>query len=420
MSLRRPLLALSLLAAGCATTQAAGPGPAAPAEAAPAPAPEASVQAMFQRELPGELARVPVAGPKRRFTALVEAAGEVTVKEDGEFVDVVVPIGTAQPIECIVYPERVGAGQVFHTVLSRVKEHLQVRAQRPTAVLSLREAPAVVLETVYAGQRDGQTVGGLLKMMVHVDPTLPVLCMHDEPGYAATFQRVVSGLLDSLELGEGQKGRARARYSELHVLRVGQQPVGFDWRAVYEGGQGGRVDENVSSLFMPTSPTEVTFSDSRALSVLDGRGQLIEAVHEEVNNGEQEMALSLERGRVGAKGGTRYGYEGVHSGKKVKGTFTAPRGLTTETAMVEQVRRKLKGDKAGQLAFDIYSPDADPAAPVPVVYRRDGKTPAALTVQVAAMTFTGTTDAQGLLERYALPIGSVKLEAERLHVRGTP
>jgi hypothetical protein len=424
VKLRSSLLVLTCLAAGCATTSASAPAageqpgatqPGANAEASARPASKSreELQALFQRELPA-LKKALVAPPQGGFSGEVEAAGTLSYEKGEGFTQLTVPLTEETDMECFVYEQRINAGAALTGILNHARESVKFRAVRPTDILVLKEAPAVLVETVYSVEQNGQTVGGQLRLMAHADNSVPLVCMLDAPGYAETFKRVATGLAASLQTtGDGFPS---PRFTEVHVLRVKGQPVGFDWRALYEAKREGHtVDENISALLMPQAADQLLASDSTVFALTDAKGQVVELTEEEVGNGELQLQVSLEREKD-----RTYRYEGTHSGKPVKGTFQAPRGLTTEMAMAAAVKERLLSGKAKELSFAIYSPESNPAAPSDMVYRRDGKSPRGLTLQMGGIRLSATADDRGLFERYSVAMGGATMESERVFMQGTP
>jgi hypothetical protein len=231
--LRRALLVLVSLCAACASQSAAtraeapAEAPPAPAEAAPAEAPPAplDVKALFAREVE-PLAPQAFSSPEAGFSGQVEASAPVTVLRGEGYTQLTIPVGTDMPLECFVYDERRDAAGTLQGVVQSVGEELTLRMVRPSGVAVLKEAPALFLELVYSSERDGKPSAGHVKLMVHADNSLPVLCTHDEPGYTESFRRIASGLATALE--PSQPRYPTPRYSEVQVMKVQGLPVGFE------------------------------------------------------------------------------------------------------------------------------------------------------------------------------------------------
>jgi hypothetical protein len=188
-------------------------------------------------------------------------------------------------------------------------------------------------------------------------------------------------------------------------------------KAIYEAEtKGHAISETMSAMLLPRSATELVSNDSTTSAITDAKGQLLEMEYAKVENGELQVRASAKKEK-----GSTWRYEGTHSGKKLQGTFQAPRGgLTTELAMTGAVKKLMAASSPRPLAFALYVPGLDPTAPVTMEYVREAARPNALTVKLGSMQLAAQVDPSGLLERYEVAMGSATMVQERAFVRGTP
>jgi len=420
MRLRTTLL-LGLLT-GCATTsaskpeatpaEAAAPASAPDAEAAPAPAQKPDLKAMAARELP-PLPKQKVAAPDGSFTGEVEGAGAPSFQRQEGFLILSVPLGTKGPLTCFVYAEPLDAGGALTRLLGMVGQHTEVQLARTTDVRLVNEAPTVYAEAQYLVNVPQGKAAGQAKLMVHTHEQVPLVCTHDELGYMESFKRVTSGLASSLKAAGEPK--PAPRYAEFHVIRIQGHPVGFERRTMNGGAGGSTVTEVETSLFLPRSAKELLTQDTVSKELADKEGRLVGRDYARATNGELDIQMSLEQVK-----GREYHYEGTHSGKSLKGEFTATQDLATEPGSARVVREQLLPGKKKELTMQSYSPAANPAAPVPQVWRRESSEGREVTVEMGPVKATLTVDARGMVEKAVVPMGSLEMVQERVSVSGTP
>jgi hypothetical protein len=417
MRLRTTLL-LGLLT-GCATTSASKPEEAPterPAEAAPAPAPEAAqkpdLKAMAARELP-PLTKQQVAAPDGSFTGEVEGAGAPTFQQQEGILIMSVPLGTKGPLTCFVYAEPLDAGGALTRLLGMVGQHTEVQLARTTDVRLVNEAPTVYAEAQYLVSVPQGKAAGQAKLMVHTHEQVPLVCTHDELGYTESFKRITSGLASSLKPA-GEKKPA-PRYAEFHVVRIQGHPVGFERRTVNAVAGGSKMTEVESSLFLPRSAKELLTQDTVHKELADKDGRLVSRDYARATNGELDIQVSLEQVK-----GREYHYEGTHSGKELKGNFTATQELATDPSTAKLLREQLLPGKKKEVTMQIYNAAANPVAPVTQVWRRESTEGRDVTVEMGPMKVTVTVDAQGMAEKAVVPMGNLQMVQERVSVSGTP
>jgi hypothetical protein len=407
-------LALVLATASPPASGAApAPAPARPATGQVIPAEgEAAVRALFDRELP------PLA--KRSFRtpagigATVEAAAPPQVTTAAGAEEIAIGLGTGQPLSCTVFAGRIDAAATIFRVAESAREKVKVVLVRPLDVVAAEGSPLVLATLLYQVQLEKGPVAGQLKIGVYVHPSRSLLCVHDEPGYVATFGRVVKGLAASLS-GGPKDPRADAVYAELSVLRIGGLAIGFAEHLVWKGERGGRVAETWDAQLLPRGDVDLVAMDRTGRETIDADGLLAGGRYAHFTNGEKDAVVDLVRD----EDGKTYRYEGEKDGKPLEGSFVTKAGLATDLWFA---RRLAKGAPAAppELRHETYSFESSPVAPTPVAYRRDLAAPRRATMELGAMRMTGELDDQGILKSGEMPVGPTSLVLERVFVRGAP
>lgn len=412
---------LLCLATGCATTQSArpeeAPAPASAPAAPSAPAEPLTLEAARAREL-APLGKQRLADPNGLFTGEVEGSGAAKYESGEGYTSFTLPLGEASELMCFVYDHPIDAGGALLAVAQAITQDENLRIQRvyPTGVVESGGVPAVFLDVDYLAPTEGGMAPGQAKLMVRASNRLPVLCAHDELGYTQSFRRISLGMANAL-VTPGESAPPAPRYAEIQVVRLGQYEMGFEWWEVRDAEGGKRTTENTALLMMPRSTTQLMVQDTSFTTTADAKGQLLEMAYAKARDGELAVQVKVNREAAGA-----YRYEGTHGGKPVQGAFQSKRGLTHELSTAAAVREKLLTGKVKELAFDFYRPSGDPTKPAEVVYRKAEGAPRAVTVTSEGVTFTGTVDAKGLVEKVEMPLpgGQVKMTVERVFSRGEP
>lgn len=373
---------------------------------------EAELRKLFERELDPRAAVAfdTPSGVKGK----VEAAAPVEVASDEEANEVLtVKLGTGQPVVCTLSAERIDAATSVRALASAVAKSLEVVQVRTVEVSG--EAGNVVLfaEISYRQQTEKGALAGLLKIAVHPRPDLSFLCHHDEPGYSASFRRVVKGLAASLS-GPAPDLRAQARFAEILVAELDGRPIGYVERGIWAKDGGDRVSATFQALLLPRSPRELTSVDEANGEVLDADGLITAANTMRSVDGAIDLEVELE---TGAAPGT-FRFKGQQKGKPIEGTFQAKEGLASELWFA----KRLTGAKkpAGTLAHDTFSAGADPTRPVRFTHAPVPDAPGRATVTVGPTTVTGELDEFGLMKRVEMPAGPAKLTMKRVWSRGSP
>jgi hypothetical protein len=402
-----------LLAGGCATSPASHSTPGKPG----APSQKFDLQALVDRELPKPLPKARVSVFKGALTGQIEAAGAIKTEdgklgEDGEAATLEVPLGTGgDDITCYLYPDGRDTADSISKVLAGAGKAAHFERVRLVDVAVVQETAVVYVEADYSATSEGQRVFGQFKLMMSDEPDHPVLCMHDEVGYRASFRRIATGFIESLRPA---KPSEPARYTELQLVRLGDTLVGFQQQTIHDGDKGLRIISNRSSLFLPRSPSQLAFTDEALAEVADPRGNLVFSNHATLENGELITSIDVER-----LDERRYSFKGKRAGKEVSGTFRGKGkgGLRSALAIAEALRAG-QASRSPELSIEEYHPRFDTTKPVEVVYRRgEGRH---VTISRGGLNVDALIDEHGFVEQAELPLAGTRLRFQRVFVRGAP
>jgi hypothetical protein len=419
MRLRLPCVLAALLATSSAASAAESATPPPPGKAAaPAPPPaqlapdQEALRKLFERE--AAPLSVTAFETKSHVRGKVEAKGAVAIaeREDGD--SLTIAIGTTQPLGCGIIASRVDAGGTIWNVLEKA---------RATGVELLQVLPVEVAHTagnallffeVYYRTRAEKPLLGQLKVAVAPHTTHSLVCTHDEPGYGATFRRIVKGLAASLA-SDAEDVRATATFTEQSKASIGELPVGYEERVLRPREGGGRTSVTYSALFLPRTPAELATLDTISIEVSDADGLLLERTFVEAQNGQVESQLKVTRG----EDRRTFTYEGTKSGKKLSGSFQSKAGLATEFWFAKRLVSGEGFGREGALRHEAWS-SSEPTHAVGVSYEKLADGPRSARIVLGTMTMSGVLDEHGLVRDAKLPIGPTALQLQRVSARGAP
>lgn len=409
--MRRILLAALFLSA---CTKAEAEAPVTPPAPPPKPAP-LNAQQMFDRELPDSVGDEFVSLGSRRIK--VEAAGPVKVTPDDakHQVELSLPLGTVIPVQCYVYTVPINTGATVSGVMKRVAEKLTVESLQVSTIEVLEQSAALFAELRYQVDSPEGKKLGQLKLAVFPDVATPVFCLHDEPGYLKTFQRVTTRL--ATVLARSGPPYASTTYRTVSVTSLEGRPVGFDTVRYFKGDDGGRRIVTTSALLLPRSRSEWMTQDSMTISEVDAEGVISSRRTIAVANGEPSLDMTVTHA-----GASRYTFTGTTSGKALSGSFKTKsrRGLDSDVLLSRAVKNELMLSKVKQLEVEQYLPDVAPTAVTMFIMRRVPSGPRNVEMEMGPLKILATVDANGDSETTDMPIGPITLHSVRKFVEGTP
>lgn len=376
----------------------------------------ASVEAAFARELDGPAGEQVAAIGARRLK--LEASGPVKVTRDEAhaLTTLELPIGTQLPVQCFLYQTAIDTGATLARMVRSIGERpgLAVANVRVLSIELVENQPSVLAEVQYLADSPLGKQGGQLKLFLVPTGSSPVLCLHDEPGYRKSFQRVAARLA-SLLLKSTPPSGPLPSYRTVSVTTAGPMPVGFDSFELVPRADGTRVIVSLSTMVVPRSPTEWMAADTATTSELDAQGYVSSRRVLMAANGEAQLDLTATRG---AKG--RYDFKGTAQGKPLAGAFTLkqPKGLWSDVLITKAVRDELLTSKKAALSVEEYVPDLNPLGPTVFTARRSKEGPRRVDLEAATLKVRMTVDDQGDTASSDMEVGPLTLHSERKLVEG--
>lgn len=353
-----------------ATARQAGPktGPKAAQEAAPADAAPAAVDfaALLQREW-APIAPRPVADPKGRWRAQLEARVAPVVEARGSAVVIRADVGTKASMICWVHDEQIDPSLIVSGVLEASGSAIEIQDASVYRLSQVAEIPIVALSVVYA-TKTAPPLGGELKLAVSPRPQQSLFCLHDEPGYRAAFARSVEGLARSLET----EGELRVpQYSSIWKTQAGDVPSGYSWERIYAEADGTMLAFTFDFGFSQGQDQALSVRSEVAVRAHDRAG-ISKANFLAYTGTRESYEIELTRGADGT-----YAYSGKQAGKEVHGKVDAEGALAGRYELLLQLlgRGTESKSEAAALAFEQreYDPQVSLERAVDVQYALDAE-----------------------------------------------
>jgi len=412
LELPRAIALISLIeATGCGGAQSPPADATKPANATetanatqgtePAQSPE-SVAAQFARESePIAKQLVKVDGT---FTAYIEAKSPPKLKQAGQVVTVSVDLGWDAEVQCYVYTQPIDAGGASHALLEAAAKAVKFKSVGPYFLDHHTLEPMLGIRGLYHVERDGTLLAGDFKLMAMPRSEHPVLCTHDGPGYAKSFQRVSTEFAKSFRFESEQPSPQRG---ELWAMTLDGTPAGFSRDTTYQLEDGKVRRLSLSARFITSAPGEMSFQDKADIVTCDKDGALISGKYLSLGNGQLEIEIDVSRSKTG------YDYVGTIEGKKVTGSFKSKQPVTTRYAVERKFKALARAGKPAKFDQWEYTPSVDPIAASKVSYdmtpNDDGFN---IVSTLAERSITLKANSHGVLRQGLVDLGSRKVQID--------
>lgn len=397
---------LALVGVGCAARPPAG-GP--------------SVREAIAREGPLSLPLREAVSADEMVRFQVEATGQPRIARNADTdasgipsYEIDVPIGSESPIRCWLTARPVAIGS---TLAALASSHLfadTARQQIASIDASVvGDHPYLLIDVMGVASQDGGEAFYQGKLFAAPVGLGALRCIHVGVGYRATVQRVLTGLLASLQF-EPLAEEAPPTYVEVYLARVGPVTCGFGDLRAYRQEDGSWLSFQRMVMVGPRSPQEIVGLDQVRLTVADAAGVITAASADTVQGGQTLHSLELTRAADGS-----YAVAGEVQGEALDGTLRTGAPLHDDLAFARLVARHPKG---GTLSLSKWEPDLDPLAAVEATMRcqpRQAGAEQQCEVTLGAATMQTVVDASGMAQRASIPSGGITLDVERAVARGS-
>jgi hypothetical protein len=360
------------------------------------------VDAQFARESePAEKHLVKTDGG---FTASIEAKAPPTIKREGQVLSVSVDLGWDAEVRCYVYSQPIDAGGASNALLKAAGKAVKFKALGPYFLDHQALDPVLGIRGVYHIERDGKLLAGDLKLMAMPRSEHPVICMHDAPGYAKSFQRVSTEFAKSFQFESDEPPPKRG---ELWTLTLEGTPLGFSREMTYLLDDGKVQRVSLSASFLPTAPGEMSFEDEAEIVTSDKEGTLVSGKYLSLVNGQPNREIDVSRTKTG------YNYAGTIENKPVTGSFKSEQAIKSQYATERKFKALARDAKKAKFAQWEYEPSIDTAGASKVSYEvtpiDNGMT---IVSTLGQRSVTLKANAHGVVRQAAIASGSRSIQVD--------
>jgi hypothetical protein len=421
---RPPAAPVATATTAAATAPPLPPLPAAPPASPPTPAASPSVTERGDlAELDAREAPVAPVVPidSDAVHGAVESAAPpvVTPATDGGALRIQAPLGPAASVTCWVYPRVFDPGAQLARVIRGAEKAVDMQRVVVREVVVAGDYPAMFVDALYAPKPPAAKAVGILKVMVVASEAAPMLCLHDQVGYHASFKRVALGLARSLRVDTAHV--KTARYATIGVRTVDGRAIQFSRRAIYDVEGGGKISEERLTEFDPRSPTDLGAVDTVRSEEWDSKGAVQSLAFVKGAAGVVSERIGLKRANT-----RDYSFEGTHLGAHVEGTFRtkAPEGLVGDATVFDRTNALFAPAAPAapppEFRVERYEPTVDLAAPVEFTFRLLSRPDRTVTVAYGTLQVTAVVDANGRIPKVETSSGTSVFRLERVFERGSP
>ncbi|HTV21110.1 MAG TPA: hypothetical protein VMG12_20635, partial [Polyangiaceae bacterium] len=234
---------------------------------APPDEPKFDFEAMLKRER-SELTLAPVMDPQGRWRGSMEARRPHVVVDRGDHVSIRTSIGTKSEVRCEVHEGQLNPGATVANLLGAAAGAIEIENAAVYEVGEAGGAPVLFVRARYV-TRDQPPLGGELKIAVSPGTSFSYLCMHDEPGYRASFARIVKGFVSSIETREPSR---EPQYSAIWQFQVGEAKTGYNWERVFVESDGSVSTFGFDVVVAQLASGELRVRDYMAAEMHDASG----------------------------------------------------------------------------------------------------------------------------------------------------
>jgi hypothetical protein len=358
----------------------------------------------------------------RFFRARVPAKLAAAVQRDGDAYRVSLDVGATAPVDCWVYRDGIdfagsltGLSQETFTGISQQFGAVEARQVDRVDAGAFGESPFLALDWMYRVQTDAGPQLGQVKHLVASKGGRGLYCQHNEVGYAETFRRVASALLESLEYRNPDD--AAPYFAEISTMSLRGMRVGLQHTTLTRDEDGDTRVDTRTSLLLPVTSDTLQASDTFAVEFARPDGTLINQVHVETANGELVSNLHLDPQPGGA-----WGVEGTFQGKPLSMRIESTSRPSSWLGDAIALRKTLASRGPGaRISTTRWMPDADPTRLLDgtiSIGEPVGSERFAATLATEGVEADLVVERSGTVSSGSIDLGIADVDFERVYTRG--
>ncbi len=268
-------------------------------------------------------------------------------------------IGTTEPIRCEIFATSFSPAGVIKIVTDQIRAnspHLASAGTDNIAWSQLSGSPYLRMSWGYTTTVQGHPVVGWLKVMAIKHDEVSVVCRHDEPGYEATFDRVMKSSLAGLDKA-GSHPPAHTLISK-YTSNQTDNLRGLRATQFYERDKGFRTVTTESFLLM----RDPKGKDWDVMDVVHDSGSdlrhRVETIEiETMRNSQPQSRIQL--WREPSQGDNVYHLEGSHKTEALSFKIKAPAIFRDEASFLQNLS-EVADSNTPALLWTTILPDTNP------------------------------------------------------------
>lgn len=177
--------------------------------------------------------------------------------------------------------------------IQKVNGTVEARALEASDAGAVGPHPFLFLQWLYRADHAGEKRVGALKQYIAALDSAVVYCLHDDLGYAKTFESVAQAL--TADLRTGGEPAPQAHFREVSVVSVDGMRVGLAATRMTKDAEGDTKVVNMTALLLQAAPGKLVSMDASDVQWVRPDGSLINAVQARSSNGKLSEDMSLKR-----------------------------------------------------------------------------------------------------------------------------
>ncbi len=254
-----------------------------------------------------------------------------TVTHEGEQFQIALPVGAAEPVRCIVFNESIDPANALRRVYENLRHENADMEIRSVGAGFVGDTPHLDAQALYVVGPAERRLLGHVKFRVFNVHERGFVCLHDEPGFAATFDRATRPLLEVA---------AQTPRPYRYVLTLDGSPCGW-MTGQTATARNETTDVTLTSFLIARSAQEMVASDHVTIERYNRAGEISE--ERIVENDDAAESNYLVRRTATPR---RYHVEGRHLGRDIAGDFTAASALIASNPASARAYRALTAPRA--------------------------------------------------------------------------
>lgn len=301
--------------------------------------------------------------------------------------------------------------------LQQANGTLEARVVEQSDAGSLGPHPYLALQWVYRANRQGERrLGGLKQFIAEVDAAV-VYCLHDDLGYARSFETVTRALASNLRTTD-DPAMPKPHFREVSVVSVDGLRVGVVTTTLSRDADGDTKVVNRSALLLQAAPGQLVTQDSVEVQWVRADGALINAAQVKSGNGQLSEDMTLQRDEQ-----DRWRARGKINGKPVDAEVT---GTPASFVALAKARRQLmaQAEPAGTRTDAMTWSSLDLTRLLPARATMLAPVAAdryAVREEIGGVAIESVLDRQtGTMASARMQLGPRTMNFERVHRQGEP